>query len=76
MGCCLWTDWYVKEDMVDQRVFPRVYALSEQMWNSGERLPFDDFYKLVQSKYPLLEKMGIDYGPGLRKDVPVDYKWD
>ncbi|TLX76462.1 beta-N-acetylhexosaminidase [Labilibacter sediminis] len=76
MGTCLWTDWYVKQNMIDRRVFPRIFALAEQMWSSGQRLPFDTFYDLVKSKYQLLEKMGIDYGPAMGYEVPDGYKWD
>ncbi len=76
MGCCLWTDWYVQEYMIDRRVFPRIFSLSEQMWCKGERLPFEGFYKMVQEKYPLLELLGIDYGPALKEEIPEGFKWD
>ena len=76
MCCSLWTDWYVQEYMIDRRVFPRIYSQAEQMWSKGERLPFDKFYNVVKSKYPLLEMLGITYGPGLREEVREDYKWD
>ncbi len=69
MGCALWTDWYVLENQVDERVFPRIYALSEQMWNSGERLPFDEFYVKVKQKYTLLRELGIDFGPAVNKEA-------
>ena len=76
MSTSLWTDWYVQEHMIDRRVFPRIYALIEQMWNSGERKPFDDFYSDVKRKYKLLEVLGIDYGPAMTSETSVDYKWD
>lgn len=76
MGCCLWTDWYVQEYMIDKRVFPRIYSLSEQMWSKGKRLAFDDFYTKIKKKYPLLQLMGIDYGPALKEEMPKNYKWD
>jgi len=76
MGCSLWTDWYVQEYMIDRRVFPRIYSLSEQMWTKGKRLSFDDFYTKVKGKYALLKSMGIDYGPALLEEIPKDYKWD
>ena len=76
MGTCLWTDWYVQEYMIDRRVFPRIYALAEQMWNSGHRKPFQDFYVDVQSKYKLLKILGIDYGPAMTIETPNNYKWD
>jgi len=68
MDCALWTDWHVLQNRIDSRVFPRIYALAEEMWNSGERLPFDDFYEKVKLKYPLLHDLGIDYGPAMKGD--------
>lgn len=76
MGCSLWTDWYVQEHMVDRRVFPRIFALSEQMWSKGERLPFNEFHNKVKDKYQLLTLMGIDFGPALKSDIKEGYKWD
>lgn len=76
MGCAIWTDWYVLENMIDQRVFPRIYVLAEQMWNNNPLKPFDQFYDEVKSKYPLLKMLGIDYGPALKNEVPGNYRWD
>lgn len=76
MGCALWTDWHVREHMVDRRVFPRVFALAEQMWNSGERLPFDAFYRIVKEKYPVLREKGIDIGPGMKDEIESDFSWE
>jgi len=76
MGCCLWTDWYVYERMIDQRVFPRIYALAEQMWHRGGRDPFDEFYTKVKSQYPKLEVLGVDYGPGMAGEITPDYSWE
>ncbi len=30
--CALWTDYGLTEDMLDARLFPRIYALAELMW--------------------------------------------
>lgn len=38
MSCALWTDDGVTERMIDRRLFPRILALSEQMWHEGKRL--------------------------------------
>lgn len=76
MSASLWTDWHVQEHMIDRRVFPRIYALTEQMWHVGERLSFDDFYAQVKLKYKLLKILGIDYGPAMKTDVSDDFKWD
>lgn len=76
LGCCLWTDWYVQEYMIDRRVFPRIFSLSEQMWSKSERLPFEEFYEKVKKKYSLLKLLGIDYGPALKEEIPKGYQWD
>jgi N-acetyl-beta-hexosaminidase len=76
MGVCLWTDWNVKMRLIDQRVFPRVYALAEQMWSRGERMPFADFYETVRAQYRRLELLGIRVGPALKEEVPPGYSWE
>jgi N-acetyl-beta-hexosaminidase len=76
MSAALWSDWHVTEEMIDQRLFPRIYALSEQMWHKGDLIPFEKFYEKMQSKYPLLNAMEINYGPALKTETPKDYKWD
>lgn len=76
MGACLWTNRGVKENMIDQRVFPRIFALSEQMWCTKPLVAFDEFYDKVKSKYPLMDSLGIDYCPALKSDLPKDYKWE
>jgi N-acetyl-beta-hexosaminidase len=76
MGACLWTDWNVTMSMIDQRVFPRVYALSEQMWSKAERMSFEDFYEKVQTQIRRMVILGISAGPALRELVPGDYSWE
>lgn len=76
MNCALWTDYVVTEDLIDRRLFPRILALSEQMWHSGERLDFDSFYRLVLQKKPWFESLGFEFGPGLKEEVGQDYKWE
>lgn len=76
MSTCLWTDWNVQQHMVDQRVFPRIYALAEQMWHVGPRLPYAGFYEQVQAKFPALKILNINYGPATREEVPAGYSWE
>jgi hypothetical protein len=54
-------------------VFPRIFSLAEQMWSKGKRLPFQEFFKLVNSHYSRLKLLGVDYGPALRDEVPAGY---
>ncbi len=77
MGCYLWTDWHVLEYMIDRRVFPRIFAVVEQMWHVGARLSYHSFYEKVKKTYPWLAAMGIDYGPATREEaLAKQFKWE
>ena len=76
MTCALWTDDGVKEKMIDQRVFPRILALAEQMWHNGEPAPMEVFYERVLQKKEWFEAKGYGYGPAFAKDVDENYKWE
>lgn len=39
MECALWTDYGLTEEMLDSRLFPRIYALAELMWR-GQAMSF------------------------------------
>lgn len=72
----LWTDWNVTMTMVDRRVFPRLFALVEQMW-SVRRPAFPEFYRaLNEYHYPRLRRMNVGIGPALREETPMEYRWD
>ena len=76
MSCALWTDDGVTERMIDRRLFPRILALSEQMWHEGEALDFDRFYRNILHRKAWFEEAGFEFGPALKEDVTKDYKWD
>lgn len=76
MSCALWTDDGVTEDMIDRRLFPRILALSEQMWHRGERISFDTFYQYIEQKKSWFEAQGFKYGPALKENTDIHYKWD
>jgi N-acetyl-beta-hexosaminidase len=76
MSTSLWTDWYVQQHMIDRRVFPRIFAIAEQMWSTSERKPFQDFHEILKSKYPMLEQLNIDFGPAMKEDITKEFKWD
>jgi N-acetyl-beta-hexosaminidase len=59
MGTCLWADHGLTAEWLDRRIFPRAFALAEQMWSTAERLPFDEFRQRVYAKQAILEKQGI-----------------
>ena len=76
MGTCIWTDWNVKMNMIDKRVFPRIFVMAEQMWNRNDRIKFDEFYEKIKSKYKSLNILRIDYGPGMENEINEAFSWD
>ncbi len=76
MGTSLWTDWNVREHMIDQRVFPRIFSLAEQMWHVGEKIPYNEFYMRVKLKRSFMKLMGIKYGPAIFPEIPENYSWE
>ena len=76
MTCALWTDDGVKEDMIDQRVFPRILALAEQMWYNQSLCPLDVFYERVLKRKAWFESQGYIFGPAFLEDVDENYRWE
>lgn len=76
MGCALWTDYGVKEHMIDQRLFPRILALAEQMWHRGDLPDFEAFYQRILQKKTWFEEQGYPFGPALSGEVPDGYGWE
>ncbi|MDL2256219.1 beta-N-acetylhexosaminidase [Parabacteroides sp. OttesenSCG-928-K15] len=77
MNTCLWTDYNVTEAMIDKRLFPRVFAVAQQMWYSGEKeISFEDFYAFIKKKQFWFEAKGYEFGPALKQEVPEDYNWE
>ena len=68
MSAALWTDDELVESMLDERLFPRIFALAEQMWHKGKLIPFNDFYRLILSKEDWFWKQGYYYGPALKDE--------
>ena len=76
MSTSVWTDFNVTENMIDRRILPRIFALAQQMWYSGNKIPFPEFYRQVKTLQPYFEKLQYEFGPGLRSEVDSTYKWD
>lgn len=74
--CALWTDDGVREKMIDQRLFPRILALAEQMWYSGTLAPMDVFHNRILRKKEWFEQKGFEFGPAFAKEIDKDYSWE
>ena len=57
----MWTEHVPNDSVLDSRVFPRMIAMAEMLW-SGPGGDFNDFYARLQTHYPILQKMGVEYG--------------
>ena len=48
IGCSLWCDYGLTENMLDERLFPRVFVLAQQMWGSSSP-SFSEFGENIKS---------------------------
>ncbi len=66
--CALWTDYGVTEAMIDERLFPRILALAEQMWQYGGLAPFENFYQRVNIMENWFAGAGFMYGSAFKEE--------
>ncbi|MCF7849519.1 MAG: beta-N-acetylhexosaminidase [Kiritimatiellales bacterium] len=59
MGTCLWTDHNLTEEWLDRRIFPRAFAMAEQMWSTAQHLPYEEFRARTYARESWLSGMGI-----------------
>ena len=64
--CNMWSE-RAPQELVDSKVFPRLLAMSEVLWNTAEK-DYPNFYKKVQKHYKILDAFGVDYG---YESVPI-----
>jgi len=57
----MWTE-YTPQELVDDRLFPRMLALSEVIWTYQTERNFEDFRQRVQKHYDRLDVLGVNYG--------------
>lgn len=66
----MWTEHVPNEDNLDSKVFPRMLALSEVLWN-GIDGDYVEFKNRVYDHYALLDSMGVNYGA---EAIPISMK--
>lgn len=68
--CALWSE-FIDEDTLEHLAFPRMLAIAEALWRpGGEAASFDHFQRRLMRFYPILDRLGIDYGPGFHSSHP------
>lgn len=57
----MWTE-YAPQELVDDRLFPRILALSEVIWTYPAERNYEEFLRRVQKHYDRLDVLGVNYG--------------
>ncbi|MEQ9404575.1 MAG: family 20 glycosylhydrolase [Cyclobacteriaceae bacterium] len=58
----MWSEHVPNEEVLDSKVFPRMLALAEVAWTWDPDRNFEEFFSRVQNHYPMLKKLGVNYG--------------
>lgn len=58
--CNMWTE-RAPQSKVDSKIFPRLLAMSEVLWNKSEK-DYSAFKERVRDQYKILSAMGVNYG--------------
>jgi hexosaminidase len=67
----MWTEWVPNEEVLDQKVFPRMIGMACALWEGEDKQPFEDFYTDLQFHYSVLTAFGVQYG---LEGIPADMK--
>lgn len=59
--CNIWTE-RAPQEVIDQKVFPRILAMAEVLWTAPEKRDYPAFRTRVRSQYPMLAYLGVEYG--------------
>jgi hexosaminidase len=57
----MWAE-YAPQELIDDRLFPRMLALSEVVWTYPAERDFESFRQRVQKHYNRLDVLGVTYG--------------
>ncbi len=57
----MWSE-YAPQELIDDRLFPRMLALSEVVWTYPAERNFEEFLLRVQKHYDRLDLLGVKYG--------------
>ncbi len=57
----MWSE-YAPQELIDDRLFPRLLGLSEVVWTYPAERDYEEFIQRVQKHYDRLDILGINYG--------------
>ena len=72
--CNMWSE-RAPQNTVDSKVFPRLLAMSEVLWDYPTFRDYNLFYERVQAHYNRLDVLGVNYGLETKPiDMSSEYK--
>ena len=72
--CNMWSE-RAPQNTVDSKVFPRLLAMSEVLWDYPTIRDYNLFYERVQAHYKRLDVLGVNYGLETKPiDMSSEYK--
>ena len=72
--CNMWSE-RAPQNTVDSKVFPRLLAMSEVLWDNPTIRDYNLFYERVQAHYKRLDVLGVNYGLETKPiDMSSEYK--
>ena len=72
--CNMWSE-RAPQNTVDSKVFPRLLAMSEVLWDYPTFRDYNLFYERVQAHYKRLDVLGVNYGLETKPiDMSSEYK--
>lgn len=70
----MWTE-YAPQQLVDDRLFPRLLALSEVVWTYPTERNYEEFKQRVQNHYDRLDILNVNYGLET-KPIEINKEYD
>ena len=72
---CLWSEFIQDEEELDLQVFPKLFALSENLWNGrGQgKMDWDTFQNESKKQEEKLKRKGVAIGRGFTSDYTTSY---
>jgi len=72
---CLWSEFIQDEEELDLQTFPKLFALSENLWNGRgqEKMDWDIFQKESKKQEEKLKRKGVAIGRGFTSDYKTSY---
>ncbi len=59
--CNMWTE-FAPQELIDNKMFPRMLAMAEVLWSDPVNRDKDAFLQRVSKAYPRLDLLGVKYG--------------